>query len=216
MSLLAIFRSKGDNRTMQTQEDDDVEFSWASLIAPVGPEDFEREYSGKKPLHLPARELPDCGLGTIDGWRSMLRGQSSRIQGHGVVVDLDPIVDGALPLAPDLETLLRQGGPLIVNAVNRINPIVEGIANALASGLGGGAVANGYISPHRKDTLDLHADDHEVVVLQLRGVKSWTIGSQIAKGLAEGIGLTFRVDVWTDEDVQELYGKEVEGRLKFA
>jgi hypothetical protein len=39
---------------------------------------------------------------------------------------------------------------------------------------------------------------------------------QIAKGLAEGIGLTFRVDVWTDEDVQELYGKEVEGRLKFA
>ena len=39
---------------------------------------------------------------------------------------------------------------------------------------------------------------------------------QIATGLAEGIGLTFRVDVWTDTTVNDLYGKEVEGRLKFA
>lgn len=39
---------------------------------------------------------------------------------------------------------------------------------------------------------------------------------QIAKGLAAGIGLTFRVDVWSDDSVQELYRKEVEGRLKFA
>ncbi len=39
---------------------------------------------------------------------------------------------------------------------------------------------------------------------------------QIARGLAEGIRLTFRVRVWTDADVQELYGREVEGRLKFA
>lgn len=39
---------------------------------------------------------------------------------------------------------------------------------------------------------------------------------QIARGLADGIGLTFRVDVWTDRTVQDLYAKEVEGRLKFA
>jgi len=39
---------------------------------------------------------------------------------------------------------------------------------------------------------------------------------QIAEGLAAGIGLTFRVSVWTDREVRELYQKEVEGRLKFA
>jgi len=39
---------------------------------------------------------------------------------------------------------------------------------------------------------------------------------QIAQGLADGIGLTFRVDVWTDHEVQELYRKEVQGRLKFG
>ena len=39
---------------------------------------------------------------------------------------------------------------------------------------------------------------------------------QIARGLAEGIGLAFRVDVWTDKEVNALYQKEVEGRLRFA
>ena len=39
---------------------------------------------------------------------------------------------------------------------------------------------------------------------------------QIAEGLAAGIGLTFRVSVWADCEVRELYRKEVEGRLKFA
>ena len=39
---------------------------------------------------------------------------------------------------------------------------------------------------------------------------------QIAEGLAAGIGLTFRVCVWTDDEVLELYLKEVEGRLKFV
>lgn len=39
---------------------------------------------------------------------------------------------------------------------------------------------------------------------------------QIAQGLADGIGLTFRVVVWSEADVQDLYRKEVEGRLKFA
>ena len=39
---------------------------------------------------------------------------------------------------------------------------------------------------------------------------------QIAKGLADGIGLTFRVLVWRDRDVEALFSKEVEGRLKFS
>ncbi|MCH2665165.1 hypothetical protein MK139_12580 [bacterium] len=38
----------------------------------------------------------------------------------------------------------------------------------------------------------------------------------IAKGLADAIGLTFRVSVWTDEEVLDLYAKEVEARLKFV
>ena len=38
----------------------------------------------------------------------------------------------------------------------------------------------------------------------------------IAKGLAAGIALMFRVSVWSGHDVRDLYRREVDGRLKFA
>lgn len=160
-----------------------MEISWDALIDPIGAENFERDYFAEQPLHLKARDLPICGLETIEGWRSMLRGQPTRMQGRRVVVDLDPSIDRTEALCPELVALLDQGGPLIVNAVDRVNPVVGEIAGAIATGLGGRAVVNGYISPNRKDALDLHADDHEVVVLQLDGVKCWTIGTRIARGL---------------------------------
>lgn len=161
-----------------------MDFSWDRLISPIGAADFERDVFSRKPLHLKARDFPDSGLETLDGWRSMLRGQSTRLQGRRFVVDLDSSIDGEQPLCPDLEALLDQGGPLIVNAVDRINPVVRAMADAIAVGVGARVVVNGYISPNRRDALDLHADDHEVVVLQRHGVKRWTIGTKIAKGLA--------------------------------
>ena len=39
---------------------------------------------------------------------------------------------------------------------------------------------------------------------------------ETAKEIREAIGLTFRVSVWTDEEVLGLYAKEVEARLKFV
>ena len=161
-----------------------MDFSWERLISPIGAENFERDVFSKKPLHLKALDLPNSGLETLDGWRSILRGQSMRRQGTRFVVDLDPLIDGESPLCPDLETLLDQGGPLIVNAVEKVNPVVGAMADSVAAGLGGRVVVNGYISPSRKDALDLHADDHEVVILQLHGVKCWTVGTRIARGLA--------------------------------
>jgi ribosomal protein L16 Arg81 hydroxylase len=144
---------------------------------------FERDYFSKKPLHLKARGLPDSGLETIDGLRLMLQGQPTRRQRRRLVVDLDPAAKRAEPLAPELKAMVDQGGPLIVNGVERVNPTVRRLADMVAAGLGGQAVVNGYFSPYKQDALDLHADNHEVVVLQLHGVKRWTIGTKIAKGL---------------------------------
>jgi ribosomal protein L16 Arg81 hydroxylase len=160
-----------------------VDFGWDSLIAPIDAERFERAYFSKKPLHLKARALPDSGLETIDGWRLMLQGQPTRRQGRRLVVDLDPAAKRAEPLAPELKAMVDQGGPLIMYGVERVNPTVRWLADTVAAGLGGQAVVNGYLSRHKQDALDLHADNHEVVVLQLHGVKRWTIGTRIAKGL---------------------------------
>ena len=98
-------------------------------------------------------------------------------------MDLDPAAKRAELLAPELKAMVDQGGPLIMYGVERVNPTVRRLADTLAAGLGGQAVVNGYLSPYKQGALDLHADNHEVVVLQLHGVKRWTIGTKIAKGL---------------------------------
>lgn len=160
-----------------------MDFSWQSLIDPISIGQFERDYFSKQPLHLKVRHAPETGLGTIDGWREILRGQALRIEGHRAFVDIDPAADPEQTLATELDTLLQQGGPVIVNKIDKIHPVVKSIASTIATGLSARTGANAYISPHRKDAQDLHADDHEVVVLQLHGTKRWTIGSSIARGM---------------------------------
>lgn len=162
-----------------------VDMTWEALIAPEDAEAFEREYFARKPLHLRGRDIPATGLETIEGWRGLLAGQATRMQGGRLVVDLDPAAaDAAKGLSLDLAAVLDAGGPLIVNGVEKMNPVVADLARVVAAGLGGPAVVNAYISPNGRDALALHADDHDVVVLQLHGVKSWTLGSKIARGLA--------------------------------
>jgi ribosomal protein L16 Arg81 hydroxylase len=162
-----------------------MKLTWDALIAPTDVAVFEREVFARKPLHLGARDIPASGLEELDGWRRLLAGQVSRSQGARTVVDLDPSKSApSKGLSPELAALLDAGGPLIVNGVETMNQVVGQLARAVAAGLGGRAVVNAYISPYRRDALDLHADDHDVVVLQLQGVKSWTLGSKIARGLA--------------------------------
>jgi len=160
-----------------------VGFSWQSLIDPISIEQFDRDYFSKRPLHLKARLAPETGLETIGGWREILRGQALRIEGHRAFVDIDPTADREQSLATELDVLLKQGGPVIVNKIDKIHPVALSIASTIATGLSGRTGANAYISPNRKDAQDLHADDHEVVVLQLHGTKRWTIGSSIARGM---------------------------------
>lgn len=160
-----------------------MDFSWTSLIDPISAKRFERDYFARTPLHLKARRLPSTGLETIGGWRAILAGQALRVERHRTFVDIDPAVDRNQPLDPELDTLLETGGPVIINKIDTIHPVIESMAAEIAKGLSARTGVNAYISPHRKDAQDLHADDHEVLVLQLHGAKRWTIGSSIAKGM---------------------------------
>jgi ribosomal protein L16 Arg81 hydroxylase len=168
------------------------EISWDSLIEPVGVKRFEVEYFGQKPLHLKQRFSPAMGLESLEQWSEVLRGQSVTGREHRGFVTIDPDANTAQRVAPDLEALLRNGGPLIIDGINKINPGVQALALALARGLGSFVGVNAYISPHRKDALDLHHDDHDVIVLQLHGSKLWTLGSRLVRGVASS--KFFRVD----------------------
>jgi ribosomal protein L16 Arg81 hydroxylase len=160
-----------------------LDFSWTSLIDPISPERFEEEHFARKPLHLTARKLPETGLETIGGWRAILGGQPLRNEGHRTFVDIDPAANRDQPLAEGLDALLESGGPVIVNKIDTIHPTVAAMAGEIARGLSARTGVNAYISPNRRDAQDLHADDHEVVVLQLHGTKRWTVGTSVAKGM---------------------------------
>ena len=158
-------------------------FSWTSLIEPISVDQFESDYFARRPLHLKARSIPTTGLEAIDGWRTVLGGQAMRVERHRTFVNIDPTANRNQPLAQNLDALLETGGPLIINKIDTIHPVVRSMADEIAKGLSARTGVNAYISPRRKDAQDLHADDHEVLVLQLHGTKRWTIGSSVVKGM---------------------------------
>jgi bifunctional lysine-specific demethylase and histidyl-hydroxylase MINA len=160
-----------------------LDFSWTSLIDPISAEQFERDYFARKPLHLKARNLPATGLDSIEGWREVLEGQTLRQDGHRVFVDVAPSTGRNAAPTTELDATLSTGGPLIINKIDKIHPLINRMSREIAKGLCARTGVNAYISPHLRDAQDLHADDHEVLVLQLHGTKRWTIGSSIAKGM---------------------------------
>lgn len=165
-----------------------TEISWVNLIAPIETHRFEDEYFGRRVLHQRRALVSPTGLEEITQWREALRGQSLTREGHRGRVVIDPSVranttlDGEIDR--EIDDLLSQGGPLIVDSINKISPPVESLAKAIAVGLQSFVGVNAYISPPRKDALDLHQDEHDVVVLQLSGEKLWTLGNRVTRGVA--------------------------------
>lgn len=172
-----------DNTKTSWNGDGGLDFSWTSLIDPISSEQFERDYFAQKPLRLKSRSLPVTGLDEIGGWREILGGQALRQEGHRSFVDVDPSSNRDHPPSSELDAVLDAGGPLIINKIDKIHPLINAMSGEISKGLCARTGVNAYISPHRKDAQDLHADDHEVVVLQLHGTKRWTIGSSITKGM---------------------------------
>lgn len=162
------------------------EISWAELIWPVTETEFEQSYFGKRPLKLKRRFHPETGLETLDRWRAILRGQTPMERQHRVMVVIDPEVDEKARLDPHLATAINAGGPLIVDKINLLNPQTHELARTIAKGLGSFVGVNAYVSPRGKDALDLHYDNHDVVVIQLAGTKQWILGTKLVRGVAGG------------------------------
>ena len=160
--------------------------TWAELIWPVGEVEFEKSYFGKRPLNLRRQPLPETGLETLDQWSAILRGQTPVVRQHRVMVTIDPKADRESRLDPRLAAAIDAAGPLIVDKINLLNPKSRELALNIAKGLGSFVGVNAYISPHGKDALDLHYDDHDVVVIQLAGTKQWILGTKLVRGVAGG------------------------------
>lgn len=83
-------------------------------------------------------------------------------------------VDERGQLRPDtIQAFAAQGATLTVNDIGRFVPAIGELAAAIERALGCKTGINAYISFGAKSAFLAHSDDHDVLIVQLQGVKHW-------------------------------------------
>ncbi len=70
---------------------------------------------------------------------------------------------------------IRHGATLVLQSLHRTTPSVASFVSTLQCELGHPVQANAYLTPADASGLAPHADEHDVIVLQLHGSKRWSI-----------------------------------------
>jgi Cupin superfamily protein len=82
--------------------------------------------------------------------------------------------------------LYRAGASLILNGVHEASPPIARLCDSLAEVFGVRVHANAYLTPPNAQGFPLHADSHDVFILQVTGDKAWTIHTAPAVPLDRG------------------------------
>lgn len=168
----------------------DTAFSLETILAPLTPEKFLKEYYGRKFVHIPGD--PDKFPNVMDfGLFERLLNMSSIWSSTSLEVVLDrarvdpraycataPNRDGQDVLKPDPDKVmdfLRQGASLVANDVDALTAGAAGIANALEAGLNVKTQGNLYYSWKQRQGFASHFDTHDVFAVHLVGEKNWRI-----------------------------------------
>jgi ribosomal protein L16 Arg81 hydroxylase len=82
-------------------------------------------------------------------------------------------------MAPELTGLLRDGATLVLNSIDRIHEPIALLSQNLGKALQCRVAVNLYVGWRVSRGFDLHTDDHDVFILQVRGRKRWQIHGQM-------------------------------------
>jgi ribosomal protein L16 Arg81 hydroxylase len=159
-----------------------------SLLHPLGPDEFVRDYWEKRTLILARGDRSYYGdlfsradvdsLIFFGGTRfpdaEVQRTDSPRVM-RGVPSDgRNPT--GNVPLTlQDIESMYCEGKTVLVHAVQtRIGPVAQ-MCRSLEGSLNHPVNANMYFTPPGAQGFQAHFDDHDVFILQIDGSKNWKI-----------------------------------------
>ena len=165
-------------------------FDLAALIAPADPEDFFRDYWGRKPLHL-SRGDPhyyDAVLTNRDIENIIstgdLRYPAIQLARSGSYLAPEAytrnIKHGSeffngVPDIGQIQSEYRSGATVVLPALQRTWPALRELCAALDNELNHPAHANAYLTPGNSPGFTPHYDTHEVLVLQIAGNKRWRL-----------------------------------------
>jgi ribosomal protein L16 Arg81 hydroxylase len=157
--------------------------SWLErLIAPISRERFVTDYFEKKPLVV-HREQADyfADVLTLDEIDRMIttfqlaHPDVSMVDATRQVRSSDyTYANGVIDVARLYERYF-QGATIIMNQIERYLPAVSALCRALERDLTTRFQANVYLTPRQEQGLRTHYDSHDVIVLQVHGVKHWRI-----------------------------------------
>ena len=160
------------------------------LLAPIGAEVFQKEYLGKKPLHLE---------GDPDKFRSIMSwsiindllsiGSIWTTSSLMMVLDKEPVAneayaapavgrDGGQVMRPDplkVQQYLKRGATLVANDIDQLRTPLNMLSRSMEEALGAKVQSNLYLSSKRKQGFRAHFDTHDVYAVHVEGEKVWHV-----------------------------------------
>jgi ribosomal protein L16 Arg81 hydroxylase len=162
----------------------------ASLLAPVQEGVFLDHFLNKLRLHVKAGHadrakalLPWATMNHLIATDAI---PADRLRIVRASVDVPPLMyrrqSGSQELRTGaLQALLAQGVSIVINSVDDLVPQIGFLADALERRLAHRVGINAYLSFGQGSALKPHADDHDVLVVQVHGRKRWrSYGSPFA------------------------------------
>lgn len=155
-----------------------------SLLSPVTRETFFLYYGDKLPFFIDASgKKAAADLVDRDAISAIVRQgiqPDRRIAMYRAGAVISPALYETADTNPRIEshrirTFLSEGASLVINGVDELIPRIGALAESLEREVAANVWANVYITTGDAGALDLHFDDHDVLVLQVRGTKRWRL-----------------------------------------
>ncbi|MFD1545973.1 cupin domain-containing protein [Nonomuraea guangzhouensis] len=163
-----------------------VEFTLAQLLQPLTVETFLQKVWGVTHYHVErGREDYFAGLfgpAAVEDVLEIVRPEPS---GVVVVREDDHRSPGSYRFADGSIDLVRirndfaDGHTIVLNGVERYVPAIASLAHGLEVELNFETQVNAYITPPGSQGFLPHYDDHDVLVLQVRGSKTWHVHDDV-------------------------------------
>lgn len=155
-----------------------------TVIAPLSPQDFIRDYWNREMLHIAGAAGRFHDLASWDDVSALLshhRLEPPRFQlvHRGRDVSTDQYMrkrGGAKSLdAGAVTAKLAQGATMILSFIDEMLPMIARLADGMEEVLRGDVNVNLYAGWRADPGFELHWDPHDVFILQVRGRKRWRL-----------------------------------------
>jgi bifunctional lysine-specific demethylase and histidyl-hydroxylase NO66 len=159
----------------------DVKFSLAWLLQPLTVETFLNEIWGANHYHL-KRNIPGYFDGllddsaTVEELLGLFRADLSLVRVVREKDKKDPFTyrlpDGSLDVA-GVRSDFADGYTIVLDSIERYARPIASLSHSIEVELNFGTQVNAYVTPPESQGFVAHYDEHDVLILQLRGSKIW-------------------------------------------